>query len=110
MSAPPSPAMSFQGMSVEDKLRYLTEQLAQRDETLNTMKIKTKEYVTKLKADGQVEVDKVKESMKMEFEGKLKALQEENATLRSASATPTAVSSASDENAAIVVSVYLIEN
>lgn len=92
MSAPPSPAMSFQGMSMEDKVRYLTEQLAQRDETLNTMKIKTKEYVTKLKQDAQLDIEKVKDSIRNEYENKIQDLQQEMSALRASSSSSSSSS------------------
>ncbi len=69
MSTPMSPNGTT-NMSMEEKLRYLNEQLQQRDDTLNTMKIKTKEYVTKLKSDAAQE----KEQLRQEYEAKFQSL------------------------------------
>ena len=77
MSAPSSPAVAFTSLTAEEKVRYLTEQLTQREETLNTMKVKTKEYVTKMKSDAQQAQEQAIQLLREEYEQKLKDLRQE---------------------------------
>jgi hypothetical protein len=48
---------------MEEQVLALQQQVAQRDEMINVMKNKTKEYVIKLKADHQLELDSTKQEV-----------------------------------------------
>ena len=110
----------------EDRVRFLTEQLHKSEEMLNTMKLKTKEYVGKLKGEHITE----KNQLTTEYEEKIKKLiakvkeeHQRNATLQeqltaannAASATsgrgspsvPASSSSSNDEVNGLQVSLFL---